>query len=61
MTREASAKYYKKNKEKIQKASEKYQNLTEKKNPQKREYGLEPYKNLSENEKQKLVEYTKRY
>ena len=45
----------------MQKASERYQNLTEKKNPQKREYGLEPYKNLSENEKQKLVEYTKRY
>ena len=46
MTREASAKYYKKNKEKIQKACERYQNFTEKKKPQKREHGPEPYKNL---------------
>ena len=52
MTRQASAKYYKKNKD---------QNLSEEEKIKKREYGHERYKNLSEDEKQKLVAYRKRY
>ena len=53
MTRQASAKYYKKNKEKIQKSRESYQNLSEEEKYKKIEYGHEQYKNLSEDEKQK--------
>ena len=62
MSRELSAGYYKKNKEKIHKKSRKrYQNLTEEEKNKKQEYGCERYKNLSEDEKQKLVECRKRY
>ena len=57
MTRKASAKYYQKNKEKIEKTSgERYQILTEGERNRKKEYGCEWCKNLSEDEKQKLVE-----
>ena len=57
-----SARYYQKNKEKIQKKfCEREQSLTEEENNKNREYGHERYKNLSEDEKQRLVEYRKRY
>ena len=63
MTRQASAKYYQKNKEKVEKkkSRKRYQNLSEEEKNKRQEYGHERYKNLSEDEKQKLVEYRKRY
>ena len=61
MTREASAKYYKKAKKRFKKLVKDIEILLRRKTKKKRDYGPEPYANLSENEKQKLVEYTKRY
>ena len=55
MTREASAKYYKKTKKRFKRLVKDIKILLKRKTPKKREYGREPYKNLSENEKQKLV------
>ena len=60
MTREASAKYYKKTKKRFKRLVKDIKILLRRKTPQKREYRFEPYKNLSENEKKKLVEYTKK-
>ena len=52
MTREPSAKYYQRNKEKIQKnLRERYQNLTEEGKNKRREYGRERYENFVEDEK----------
>ena len=51
MTREPSAKYYQRNKEKIQKnLRERYQNLTEEGKNKRREYGRERYENFVEDE-----------
>ena len=62
MSKDSSARYYQKNKWKIQKSfRERYQNLTEEEKTKKREYVRERYKNLSEDEKQRLVGYRKRY
>ena len=62
MTRQASAKYYQKDNEKIFKSVLKgIKILQKKKRNKKGEYGLECCKNLSEDEKQKLVEHRKRY
>ena len=45
-------KYYKKNKEKLQKeARERYQNLSEEEKDKKRKYGRERYQNFTEEEK----------
>ena len=55
LTREASAKYYKKTKKRFKRLVKDIKILLKRKTPKKREYGPEPYKNLSENEKQKLV------
>ena len=55
-----SARYYQKNKKRIQKkSSEREQSLTEEEKNKNRECGHERYKNLSEDEKQRLVEYRK--
>ena len=52
------AKYYQKNKERLQKkAHERYQNLSTKEQEQKWQYYRKCYKQFSEDEKQKLVEY----
>ena len=62
MTRQASAKYYQKNKENILKSLLKgIRIFLKKKKTKNREYGHERYKNLSEDIKQKLVQYRKRY
>ena len=62
MSKDSSARYYPKNKEKIQKRSrEKYWSLSEKEKNKKWQYDGQQYKNLSENEKQRLLEYRKRY
>ena len=51
MTREPSAKYYQRNKEKIQKnLRERYQNLTEEGKNKRQEYGRERYENFVEDE-----------
>ena len=55
MTREASAKYYKKTKKRFKRLLKDIKILLKRKKTQKREYAPEPYKNLSENEKQKVV------
>ena len=50
MSKDSSARYYPKNKEKIQKKShEKYWSLSEKEKNKKWEYDGEQYKNLSKN------------
>ena len=55
-------KYYKKNKEKLQKeARERYQNLSEEKKEKKCHYHHDQNKNLSEEGKQKKVEYMRNY
>ena len=55
-------KYYKKNKEKLQKeARERYQNLSEEKKEKKFQYHHDQNKNLSEEGKQKKVEYMRNY
>ena len=56
-----SARYCKKNKERIQKKScERYQNLSKEEKNKKQEYGHKQYKNVWKTEKQKLVEYRKK-
>ena len=61
MLKTLSAKYYKKNKERLQKnAREKYQNLSKEEKEKKLQHGHEHYKNLLKNEAQKLVEYRKK-
>ena len=58
MSKNLSAKYYRKNKEKTtKKSSWKISNLKKKQKEKKWQYGRERYKNLSEHEKQKLIEY----
>ena len=62
MPRNLSAKYYEKNKERLQtKAHERYQNLTKKEKEKKQQYRREHYKNISEERKQKFPEYRKKY
>ena len=62
MSKDSSAKYYKKNKESLQeKVLEKYQDLSEEEKSKKQQYGSKRYKNLPEGEKQKLVKYRKKY
>ena len=52
MSKNLSAKYYQKNKEKLQKeAFERYQSFCKKEKEKKQQYGCERYKNLSEDEK----------
>ena len=61
MLKTLSAKYYQKNKERLQKnAREKYQNLSKEEKEKKLHHGHEHYKNLLKNEAQKLVEYRKK-
>ena len=62
MSKNLSAKYYQKNKERLQKkARKRYQNISKEENEKKQQYGCERYKKLSEDEKQKQVEYRKKY
>ena len=52
MSKALSAKYYKENKERLQKkARERYENLSKELKEKKQQYGREHYKNLSEEEK----------
>ena len=61
MSKNLSAKYYQENKERLlEKASERYQNLSKGEKEKNQQYGRERHKNLSEDEKQKLVEYRKK-
>ena len=60
MPKNSSAKYYQKNKERLQKrVCESYQNLS--KEEKKVEYGHEQRENLPKDEKQSLDEYRKKY
>lgn len=52
------AKYYRKNKERLQKWCMK--NLFKEEKEKRRQYGPEQHENLSENQKQTLVEYRKK-
>ena len=63
MSRESSAKYYKKQRKdsKKKKYCERSQNLTIEERNKKQEHGSGQYKNLSNDKKQKLAEYTKIY
>ena len=62
MSKDSSARYYKKNKGRIQKTFwEKYQNLFEEEKNKKRENGRKRCKNFSENEKQTPVKYGETY
>ena len=55
-------KYYKKNKERLQKeVRERYQNLSEEEKEKKDQYHRDQTKNLSEKENQKKVEYMRNY
>ena len=60
MFKTLSAKYYQKNKERLQKKPANDITIFLKKKKKKRKYGRERYKNLSKDEK-KLVEYRKKY
>ena len=52
MSKNLLAKYYRENKERLQKrACQRYQNLSKEKKEKKGQYGPERYKNLSEEEK----------
>ena len=60
MSKDLSAKYYRENKDRLQKkVHESYQSLSKEAKEIKQQYGRERYKHLSENEKQKLVECRK--
>ena len=60
MSKDASAKYYQNNKERLQKkARERYQSLSKELKDKKQQYGREIYNNLPKNEKQKLIECKK--
>ena len=59
MSKTLSAKYCKKNKERLQKKTVK--NIKIYLKNKKNQYGPERYKNLSKNEKQKLIERRKKY
>ena len=61
MSKDSSAKYYQKNKEKLQKKLMIYQDPSEEEKNKKWHYGRERYKNLPEDVKQRLVEYRKKY
>ena len=62
MSKNLSAKYYHKNKERLQKkACERCQNLSTEQKEKKQQDGHECHKSLSENEKNKQVEYRKNY
>ena len=61
MSKTLSAKYYKENKETLQKkARERHQNLSKEEKEKKQQYICKCYKNPSEDEKQKLAEYRKK-
>ena len=61
ISKNLSAKYYQKNKEKIQKKLLKDIRIFSKEEKEKKQqYGHECYKNLSEDEKQKFVDYRKK-
>ena len=58
----SSARYYQKNKEKLQKVvSRRYQNLSVEEKEKMHQYGSERYKFLPGHKNQKLVEYRKKY
>ena len=60
MSKDSSAKYYQKNKERLQKkACKDTKVFLKKKKKKKQQYGCEQYKNLPEDGNQKLVEYKK--
>ena len=62
MSKNLSAKYYHKNKGRLQeKACESYQNLSKEEKEKNQQYGCEHYKSLLEAEKLKLVECRKKY
>ena len=62
MFKTLSAKYYQKNKERLQmKVGERYQGLPENEKNKILDFGHERQKNLSEVEKQRLLEYRKKY
>lgn len=58
MSGNSCAKYYRKNKERLQKWCMK--NLSKEEKEKRRQYGPEQNENLSENQKQTLVEYRKK-
>ena len=61
MSKILSAKYYRENKERLQKkARQRYQNVSKEEKEKKRQDSRECYKNLSEGEKKKLFEYRKK-
>ena len=60
MSKNLSAKYYQKNKERLQKKLVKDIKIFPKKKQKKSDKNCERYKNLSEDEKNKLVEYRKK-
>ena len=60
MSKDLSARYYKKNQRKAsKKAHESYQDLYEEEKSKKQKCGRERYKNLPEDKKQRLAEYRK--
>ena len=62
MSKNLSAKYYRENKERLQKiARERYQNLSKEEKEKKQQYGCECCKNLSKDEKQKLIVVIKKH
>ena len=62
MSKNLSAKYYHKNKGRLQeKACESHQNLSKEEKEKNQQYGCEHYKSLLEAEKLKLVECRKKY
>ena len=58
MSKDLSAKYYRNNKERLQK---RYQSPSKEEKETKQKYGCEWYKNPPEDEKRKLNEYRNRY
>ena len=60
ISNDSSAKYYQKNKERLQKKPVKDIEVFLKKK-EKKQYGRERYKNLTENEKQILAEYRRKH
>ena len=62
MSKNLSGKYYQENKERLlEKARERYQNLSKGEKRKKQQYSRARYKNLSKDEKQKLFDGRKKY
>ena len=61
MSKDSSAKYYKKTKRGFKKARERYEDLFEEEKNKKRQCNHERYNNLSEDTKQRLVKYRNNY